>query len=600
MYDNNSVEEEIKKYIDSEETNGALLVTGKWGCGKSYLIKNLANKINAEENRKTVVAFVSMFGIDAADQLEKEFSRVVLSEVFNTNDSKIKKIVVGFLEKARNFTGQISDVSDKAKALNTVMNTVFEINIFDYIDFPYALKCIGSDKEYKLVLVFDDFERCGIEIETRMGLINDYVENRGIKVIIIADEEHISEPKYKEFKEKLIFRTVMIGKDNYDIATTIISNFKGNTKYIDYLKEHKEKIAQTFIESRTDNLRFLKSFLIDFERIFDEWPQDVPKDENIVNIMIDFAIILFENRAGRYQKMIGSIYSFTRTDDMNKEQKFLHSFEKYTYYNRKYELVSLKEWVVDSKWDNKAFWKELREKFIPEQMSCEQIFLNTSIFDYEQDQFEKDFCYVLEQLYNGKLICNDVLVFLRKLKFMEENDISFPCEIDYEKIVLGIDKRKDAIKNNPNLYIPITHNYDRNDFSELHKGLYDKIKKMEYFYSDILSKKELLEYFSKRANDEMASMPFQDLYCIDEEFINSFFDCYKRSSSSTKNEFIDVIKSISLNLKNDDKNITAQALNKLMSMIRTATTNDSKLIVNAINRKLIEAIKELMQKYNLE
>ena len=32
-----NVTSEIKSYIELKETCGALLLTGKWGCGKSYI-----------------------------------------------------------------------------------------------------------------------------------------------------------------------------------------------------------------------------------------------------------------------------------------------------------------------------------------------------------------------------------------------------------------------------------------------------------------------------------------------------------------------------------------------------------------------------------
>lgn len=41
----------------------------------------------------------------------------------------------------------------------------------------------------RLVLFFDDFERSKLDRIELMGVINEYSENRGIKVIIIADEE---------------------------------------------------------------------------------------------------------------------------------------------------------------------------------------------------------------------------------------------------------------------------------------------------------------------------------------------------------------------------------------------------------------------------
>ena len=44
------IRSEILDYINRNETTGALLLTGPWGCGKSYLVKDIAREQN--EKRK--------------------------------------------------------------------------------------------------------------------------------------------------------------------------------------------------------------------------------------------------------------------------------------------------------------------------------------------------------------------------------------------------------------------------------------------------------------------------------------------------------------------------------------------------------------------
>ena len=50
------IENELNLFIKSEENNGALLITGKWGCGKSYLIKKCVNEINTKN--KYAIAYL--------------------------------------------------------------------------------------------------------------------------------------------------------------------------------------------------------------------------------------------------------------------------------------------------------------------------------------------------------------------------------------------------------------------------------------------------------------------------------------------------------------------------------------------------------------
>ena len=48
------IKNEIMDFINSEENNGALLITGSWGCGKTYLVKTIINEISKENKFKNL------------------------------------------------------------------------------------------------------------------------------------------------------------------------------------------------------------------------------------------------------------------------------------------------------------------------------------------------------------------------------------------------------------------------------------------------------------------------------------------------------------------------------------------------------------------
>ena len=64
------IREEILTFINRKEETGALLITGKWGSGKSYYIKDLAKELN--DNKKEYLCVVSLFGIDSVASLITE------------------------------------------------------------------------------------------------------------------------------------------------------------------------------------------------------------------------------------------------------------------------------------------------------------------------------------------------------------------------------------------------------------------------------------------------------------------------------------------------------------------------------------------------
>ena len=125
----------------------------------------------------------------------------------------------------------------------------------------------------KLVLVFDDFERCKIGVIDLLGIINTYVEDKRIKTIVIASEDNIEdEENYKTFKEKVVERTVKLDMEYRRIQQEMIEDYKTETsEYKEFLKKESPKLFQVFEESGSRNLRTFKSCLIDFERVYGLW-----------------------------------------------------------------------------------------------------------------------------------------------------------------------------------------------------------------------------------------------------------------------------------------------------------------------------------------
>ena len=69
--------EELKNYCAINNPVGALMLSGEWGCGKTYLIKN---KIYSISERYICFLCVSLFGIDSLDKLRVEVKRKMVGE----------------------------------------------------------------------------------------------------------------------------------------------------------------------------------------------------------------------------------------------------------------------------------------------------------------------------------------------------------------------------------------------------------------------------------------------------------------------------------------------------------------------------------------
>ena len=182
------VRKEIMEFISSKEKNGALLLTGKWGCGKTYLIRQVRDELNKETQYAVVI--VSLFGIDSIQGVARKVKESVFKIMMGSEEQDEKK---SWSKKTKlvlsSMTTVLGEFSDFAKGLNTALS----INPYDLVAVSSQISCRqnGGITKKELVLVFDDFERSKIDKIELLGAINDYSENDGIKTILVADEEHI-------------------------------------------------------------------------------------------------------------------------------------------------------------------------------------------------------------------------------------------------------------------------------------------------------------------------------------------------------------------------------------------------------------------------
>ena len=208
-----NAQKEIIEFISRKEKNGALLLTGKWGCGKTYLIRQIRDELNKETQYAVVI--VSLFGIDSIQGVDRKVKESVFRILMGSEEQGEEK---SWGKKAKSVLSSVTAILGEFSNYAKGVNTALSINLYDLVAVSSQISCRqnGSITKKELVLVFDDFERSKIDKIELLGVINDYCENDGIKTILVADEEHIDGDEYRAFKEKLISRTVKIRADYVD------------------------------------------------------------------------------------------------------------------------------------------------------------------------------------------------------------------------------------------------------------------------------------------------------------------------------------------------------------------------------------------------
>lgn len=179
--------EGITNYIKMN-TSGALMITGHWGCGKTYFIKNeVIPQIEEKLHKKIIV--VSLFGLNHLNEIPER----VLYAYCNTLDNS------GSSFNWRTFSNKVGQLLKNSPKLNEYvdLNKVFGKGEGLY-------NFISKDT----IICFDDLERVLDSIDTNevLGTINQLVENLQYKVIVVANEDFIRQSSNNEllFKEKVV------------------------------------------------------------------------------------------------------------------------------------------------------------------------------------------------------------------------------------------------------------------------------------------------------------------------------------------------------------------------------------------------------------
>ncbi|MEC4884339.1 MAG: P-loop NTPase fold protein [Scytonema sp. PMC 1070.18] len=215
----------IETYLDyfcglSHAPGFAVLLKGQWGCGKTWFINRYREKPKTN-NQKFL--YVSLYGMTSFSEIEDTFFQQLHPVLSSKGMAITAKIFKGFLKGALKIDLN-SDGNDDGR---------WTLEIPD-INLPEYLK--DTDKS---ILIFDDLERCQIDISNLLGYINYFVEHQDLKVIIIANEDEILKhnssdlaKKYKTIKEKLIGKTFAVSL-NFEGA---LENFITGIKDLDISK----------------------------------------------------------------------------------------------------------------------------------------------------------------------------------------------------------------------------------------------------------------------------------------------------------------------------------------------------------------------------
>ena len=291
----------LTTYIENPDPRYAVMLKGKWGCGKTYLVNKWIEDTFKNPGKKDDMVLqpicVTLYGMTDTEQITKAIDRQLHPYLY----TKAARIGAGILKIAGKVVLRTDlDFNNDNKSDASLTTSLDSLSFLASKD----EKIIKHDS-LKL-LVFDDLERSYIPMKQLLGYINYFVEQCGCHVVIIGDETKVTEEDKKtlgEFKEKTV------GKE-YEVAPDIdaaITQFIDELPQVDWLEEQKELIKKVFIASQCNNLRILRQCLYDFKLQYNEADTKlVRNDKNIMKTLLGSFIAVYCEFKGENRDVLKS------------------------------------------------------------------------------------------------------------------------------------------------------------------------------------------------------------------------------------------------------------------------------------------------------
>lgn len=277
----------IRNYLSMEST-GALMVSGEWGCGKTYHIEKVIIPTLRQEGWNPVK--VSLFGIESVNEIPlriaDNYKRAESDKGERTEKEKNKSRLCGW---GKEKVGKVVAKGAQFASSISWLESFVDVNTLVGNNSGLLYKLIPTENT---VIILDDIERVinTIDVHTLLGVINDLVEQRGYKVIVIANNSDMQQKGEAKlvFKEKVIEKTLVYEPD-------VVSIFKGlcekdySSPFTKFMTAQKavEVIDPSYPSYKEDkglqvelhNIRILKFSLAHFNKIY-EVCNAFLKDEN--------------------------------------------------------------------------------------------------------------------------------------------------------------------------------------------------------------------------------------------------------------------------------------------------------------------------------
>lgn len=573
----------IRDFLDyylnrCQEPDYAVLITGCWGSGKSYFIRNYLTgnavvKDFLTDVEKYRVIYVTLFGAKTRAEMDQR----VFEKLHPVLSSKGMKLGLNAVQIVSRMLSPDSGVAVNGLS---VLSKAF-------------IKSQKKQPAKKVVVVFDDVERADIPVPELLGYLNEYVEHLHIPCILVADQERWEEAKtcqedkatlhsLSSTQEKVIGKTFQIQTEPQEVLDSWLKDGSDccpvGARAKKVLAEHKKLLVQIMEANDLRNYRALRHTLIDFERFIGGDALNaivtnsfLENKEFLLLLLADFICIQYAFHIGELNpKHIGETTSVERLVTKKSEKIPLTMWEKV---NQRFEHINR---ISTNTGDYGGRWMLIWKKWLSQNRidsADVQALIRDSIWFDRKNEYRLGKIYTWFSLNDedGKKALDAFDLALEKQKLLKPNEIfalfyrlywyaqagalKERGEAFYDKMVHYVESVKDKLE-----YEELSSFEKIEEYDSTYKAYFEDNEKFRKVLEGALTiqreKKtgEWQENFftllqsqstedQKRACGRIAGY-FQDAekFHFTELNVNKFCEAFQKIESSTKSTCLDAIK----------------------------------------------------------
>jgi DNA polymerase III delta prime subunit len=439
---NDHIVQYCSNYICSDSNpQFALLIKGKWGCGKTYLVKHLIDELTSEKRiEEREIVSVSLYGVSSIEDLNERMFQA-LHPVLSSPYVQL----AGMLIRSAIKVGANIDINADGKADASISFGGLEKKR------KYRLKDIK-----KRLLIVDDLERCELDSIVIFGFFSDVIINQKLKAIFIGNEEEIKKDddklnkNYRQGKEKVIGLEFTVKPELNEAIEQFVVELQ-LAQYGDMLRETCLSILNTL---KYENLRNVRQCFYNLAILLQILPADTKKEYLQDTVRVFILLFLQKNqnkiKEGDTHDAIAAFLKYSLAYD-----EFLAKKEKSKDYDLMFYLTKI---PLEECWEGLIFGGDYSSEKIldnyrrdaaindPKKLSTLFYILNHWL-ELDKNAFRANMDSLITEFNDGLYLhpgeimhFGNILLIFSKMGVIEKTDVEV-----VDLVTAGIEKHRDRI-----------------------------------------------------------------------------------------------------------------------------------------------------------